>query len=173
MTLRALGKALFVFFIAAVLSACVSNGGNSSSGPTEYYEVHRDGRIYVFADRFTFDQFHIEGETPFRVTRIAEGPGGETLVFAISREDRVKTRGLPAPDLYDGKRKPAALYAEVHKDNNIYLTDSFDTVVKLRTGEAVETGQKQPVSGPQGEAVFLISNGGNGNLLGVFQTYQK
>lgn len=172
MTLRALSQALFALILAGVLSACVSNGGGSAAGPTEYYEVHRDGRIYVFADRFTFDQFQVEGETPFRVTRIAEGPQGETLVFAISEEDRIKTRGLPAPDLYDGKRKPSALYAEVHKDGQIYLTDSMDSVVRLRNGEAVETAQQHAITGPEGETVLLINSGGNGNLLEVFQRYQ-
>jgi hypothetical protein len=46
-----------------------------------YVEVPKDGRIYVFNNPDTYTDFLKTGELEVRLTRIGEGPNGETLYF--------------------------------------------------------------------------------------------
>lgn len=46
-----------------------------------YQEVEKDGRIYVFAVAENYDLFVKGGEMGKSITRIGEGPAGETMVF--------------------------------------------------------------------------------------------
>lgn len=56
----------------------------------EIYEVHEDGRIYAFYDRALYKEFLAVGETPFRLTRIGNGPNGETMVYGLTSKDKKK-----------------------------------------------------------------------------------
>ena len=121
----------------------------------DYYEIHKDGRIYVLADVADLKEFAATGETPLRVTRIGGGPKGETVVFAIARPESKKKDGFGAVEMYDFKRKGADkdFYAEVVRDGKYYVFGSWESLEAFR-----KTGQTAGLSaatGPKGEALMV------------------
>src|SRR5574341_1561714 len=46
-----------------------------------YVEEQKDGRIYVFNNMKTYDEWKKSGEMGKSITRIGAGPNGETIVF--------------------------------------------------------------------------------------------
>ena len=62
----------------------------ASMNNNDLYEVHEDGRIYVFDDRATYESFLEVGETSYRKVRIGAGPKGETVVFGLTDADKKK-----------------------------------------------------------------------------------
>lgn len=53
----------------------------------DYYEIRKDGRIYVLADAKAFQIWMQTGEIPLVVTKIGAGPKGETLKLALTKND--------------------------------------------------------------------------------------
>ncbi|MCK5121471.1 MAG: hypothetical protein KAQ91_05780 [Methylococcales bacterium] len=47
----------------------------------DYYQVYKEGRIYVFDDYKTYNSFNEVGETAFRLTRIGAGPKRRDFSF--------------------------------------------------------------------------------------------
>ena len=123
----------------------------------DYYELHRDGRIYVIADAGDLREFLGNGELPLRLTRIGGGPKGETVVFGIARPESKKKDGFGAVEMYDGKRQGAAknFYAEICRDNQCYVFGTWADLDAFRkSGDASSLG-KADVAGPAGEAVLV------------------
>jgi hypothetical protein len=69
--------------------------------PLFYREVPRDDRLYVFALSHEHDQWQSSGETGRAITRLGEGPQGQTVVF--DSEDAIalfnQKNGRPAEPL--------------------------------------------------------------------------
>ena len=156
-------KSLLVAALALVLAAC--GGNNVKKQPAEtaslnnddLYEVHHEGRIYLFDDFATYQSFNEVGETAYRKVFIGEGPKGETLVFGLTGKDKKKQSGIASIDLYQGKLQPATpFYAELRMEGRIYVFDSLQELKQVRqTGEAAyrftEIGK-----GPKGETVVFV-----------------
>jgi hypothetical protein len=123
----------------------------------DYYELHRDGRIYVIADAGDLKEFLGNGELPLRVTRIGGGPKGETVVFGIARPESKKKDGFGAVEMYDGKRKGAAkdFYAEVCRDGSCYVFGSWADLEVFRQSGSAEGLSDAGLSGPGGEKVMV------------------
>jgi len=123
----------------------------------DYYELHRDGRIYVIADAADLREFLGTGELPLRVTRIGGGPRGETLVFGIARPESKKKDGFGAVEMYDGKREGAkkGFYAEVCRDNQCYVFGSWAELDAFRKSGDASRLTKAELTGPAGEAVMV------------------
>lgn len=126
----------------------------------DYYQVYKEGRIYVFDDYNTYDSFNQVGETAYRLTRIGEGPKGETIVFGLQKKDKKMRSGVGSIDLYDGKTEAVAegFYGEVIHDNRIYVFSEWaDLKSFIKVGEApyryTDIG-----SGPKGETVVYVLN---------------
>ena len=162
--------------LAGVLAACGATGHWQGAGAEkmydqnleaqratavlnndDYYELHRDGRIYVIADAGDLKEFLGNGELPLRVTRIGGGPKGETVVFGIARPESKKKDGFGAVEMYDGRRKGAAgnFYAEVCRDGSCYVFASWADLEAFRTSGDASRLSKADVSGPGGEAVMV------------------
>jgi hypothetical protein len=150
-----------VILLAAVLLAACSatKAGQSATAKTRFFEVHHEGRIYMFYDKKTYMNFLAHGETPYRLTRIGAGPKGETLVFGLRGKDKKKRSGIPAVELYDGKRKPARdFYGEMVLEGRIYVLGSWKEMNKLRmTGEAAYR-YTMIGAGPKGQTVVIVLN---------------
>ncbi len=121
----------------------------------DYYEVHRDNRIYVLSDAKEYKEFLVSGEIPLRVTEIGAGPNGETVVFAIAKPESKKNNGFGSVEMFKNRRAGAAksFYAEVHRNDRYYVFGdwaSFDAWRK--TGQ---TGGSASNSGPKGESVVF------------------
>ncbi len=156
-------KSLFVVALSLVLAACGGNTVKKEQAMVEMpnnddlYEVHHEGRIYIFDDFATYQSFNEVGETAYRKVYIGDGPKGETLVFGLTGRDKKKTSGIAGIDLYRGDLKPAdAFYAELRMEGRIYVFDSLKEMNQVRAiGEAAyrftEIG-----TGPKGETVVFV-----------------
>ncbi len=162
--------------IAGVLAACGAPGHWQGAGAEkmydqaleaqratavlnndDYYEFHKDGRIYVIADAGDLREFLGNGELPLRVTRIGGGPKGETVVFGIARPESKKTQGFGAVEMYDGKREGAKkdFYSEVCRDGQCYVFGSWAELDAFRKSGDASSLSKADVSGPGGETVMV------------------
>lgn len=129
----------------------------------DYYQVYKDGRIYIFDDFATYNSFNQAGETAYRLTRIGAGPNGETLVFGLQSKDKQMSSGLGSVDLYEGTAEGISegFYGEVIKDGRIYVFSEWPDLKEfLSVGEATfrftEIG-----AGPNGETVIYVLNKNN------------
>ena len=162
--------------VAGLLAACGTTGGWQGAGAEkmydqaleaqratavlnndDYYELHKDGRIYVIADAGDLREFLGNGELPLRVTRIGGGPKGETIVFGIARPESKKKDGFGAVEMYDGKRTGAAkdFYAEICRDGKCYVFGSWADLDAFRKSGSASGLSSAGITGPNGEAVMV------------------
>jgi hypothetical protein len=162
---------LFVIALLTVLmTACASSETKTSdstpSSPqtastednSDFYEVHQDGRIYIFYDAETYKEFVALGETAYRKTYIGAGPNGEALVYGLTRADKKKTSGIPSIDMAEGRLEGSkeGFYAEIRTEGRIYVFDDWNEVASFRkTGEAAYR-LTQIGAGPAGETVVFV-----------------
>lgn len=125
----------------------------------ELYEVHHDGRIYIFDDFELYQGFNKLGHTPYILARIGEGPKGETIKFGLTSKDKKKKSGIASVELYDGKLAPAEnFYGEMRMEGRIYVFSTLEDMKAVRkVGEAAfrftDIG-----AGPNGETVVYVLN---------------
>ena len=171
-----------LFFVLALavslLAGCAATGSSSSNGKDalSIYEVHEDGRIYVFYDKKEFDLFKQVGETPFRLTRIGAGPKGETLVFGLTKADKKKPDQVAAIQLFDGKIKAdEQFYAEMYKNGRIYVFNNFEDMNTVRSFGHPNYFYMSVGSGPKGETVVYVLNGKNKKKkpLGLIEMFKS
>lgn len=128
----------------------------------DMYEVHEEGRIYLFDDRATYEDFLAVGETSFRKVRIGEGPKGETLVFGLTSEDKKKTSGIASIDMFDGKLAGAEdFYGETRMEGRIYVFQSLEEMNEAREVGEVPLRYTDIAAGPNGETVVYALNSDN------------
>ena len=126
----------------------------------DYYQVSKEGRIYIFDDYKTYASFNQLGETAYRLTRIGAGPKGETIVFGLTKKDKKMRSGLGSVALYEGKAEGIAegFYGEVVDDGRLYVFSEWaDLKSFLSVGEAPYRFT-QIGSGPKGETVVYVLN---------------
>jgi len=126
----------------------------------DYYQVYKEGRIYIFDDYKTYNSFNQVGETAYRLTRIGEGPKGETLVFGLTKKDKKMRSGLGSVALYEGTAEGVSegFYGEVIKEGRIYVFSEWaDLKAFLSVGEAPYRFT-QIGSGPKGETLVFVLN---------------
>lgn len=155
--------------LAFSLAACGGNAAKPEQAAApqlnndDLYEVHHEGRLYVFDDFGTYQQFLEVGETAYRQTFIGGGPKGQTLVFGVTGADKKKRYDqVAAYNLYSGTLDAASdFYGEMRAEGRIYVFDRLADMETVRsTGEAplryTEIG-----NGPQGETVVYVLNSEN------------
>jgi len=126
---------------------------------TEIYEVHKDGRIHVFYDRPLYKEFLSVGETAYRLTRIGEGPNGETIVFGLTKKDKKKGVNTPAANLYLKKTSVEGnFYGETRRHGRIYVFSNFDDMTPVRMFGHPTFFYTEIGSGPKGETVVYVLN---------------
>ena len=122
----------------------------------ELYEVHKDGRIYIFYSHELYKEFLEMGHTAYSYNRIGAGPNGETLVYGLTGEDKKKRSGIPSVDLHDGKLKPTAFYGEAFIDGRIYVFDSVSEMEAVRAHHEAAYRLTDIGAGPKGETVVYV-----------------
>ena len=128
----------------------------------ELYEVHHDGRIYIFDDYELYQGFNKLGHTPYILARIGAGPKGETIKFGLTSKDKKKQSGIASVDMYDGTLAPAEnFYGEMRAEGRIYVFSTLNDMNDVRKiGEAsyrfTDIG-----AGPKGETVVYVLNKSN------------
>ncbi len=126
----------------------------------DYYQVKKEGRIYIFDDYKTYQSFNEVGETAYRLTRIGAGPKGETIVFGLTKKDKKMRSGLGSVALYEGTAEgiKEGFYGEVVEDGRIHVFSEWaDLKSFLQVGEAPYRFT-QIGSGPKGETVVYVLN---------------
>ncbi|MEK6806115.1 MAG: hypothetical protein AABY95_05650 [Pseudomonadota bacterium] len=100
----------------------------------DYYEHHRDGKIYVLAEADDLKAFLRHQQVAQTLTVRGAGPRGETLVFAVARPENFKRLGFGAVEMYYGRRpgRERGFYAEVYKNGIYYLFDDWQTLDDFR-----------------------------------------
>lgn len=153
---------LVMAFAVSLLAGCAATGSSSSENDLSLYEVHQDGRIYVFYDKKEYSLFRQVGETPFRLTRIGAGPKGETIVFGLTKKDKKKPDQVAAIQLFDGKIKAGdQFYAEMYKNGRIYVFNNFKDMNTVRTFGHPNYFYMSVGTGPKGETVVYVLNSKN------------
>ncbi len=130
---------------------------------TMLFEAHHEGRIYIFDDFATYQDFLVLGETSYRKVRIGEGPKGETIVFGLTNEDKKKMSGIASVDMYDGVLKGAdEFYGEMYtEEGRIYVFSSLEEMQMARTLGEVVLRYTDIGAGPKGETVVYALNSEN------------
>ena len=159
------------FIALTLLTACTETVKKQDSQPAaeamslnndDLYEVHHDGRIYVFDDRAVYEDFLQVGETSFRKVRIGAGPKGETIVFGLTNADKSKMSGIASIEMYDGELNGAdPFYGEMRMEGRIYVFSSLQEMNDARAVGEVPLRYTDIGSGPNGETVVYALNGSN------------
>lgn len=129
----------------------------------DFYEVHHEGRIYVFDDSDTYLSFLEVGETAYRKVRIGEGPMGETVVFGLARADKNKRSGIAGIDMWDGSLQTSVenFYAELLTDDRFYVFSAWKDLQEFKeVGEAIYR-YTDIGAGPDGKTVVYVLNKDN------------
>lgn len=150
---------LFTGLITACNQTKSSQAETTPVETTEIYEVHEDGRIFVFYDRKLYKEFLSVGETAYRLTQIGEGPNGETLVFGLTKKDKKKGANTPAVKLYKNKTSVnGSFYGETRRHGRIYVFNNFDDMTPVRMFGHPNFFFTEIGSGPEGETVVYVLN---------------
>lgn len=157
---------LLALIVVFALNACAQTAQTqpeqvevAAASIAEIYEVHEDGRIYAFYDRALYKEFLAVGETPFRLTRIGNGPNGETMVYGLTSKDKKKGVNTPAVKLYEGQVKPADdFYAEMVRHGRIYVFSAFEDMASVRQFGHPNFFYTEIGAGPSGETVVYVLN---------------
>lgn len=131
----------------------------------DYYELHKDGRIYVLSDVKEYRTFLKTDEIPLVVTRIGAGPNRETVKMGLLKSEAKameKTVGYKgaAQKMFEGELKGAdkGFYGEIHKEGRIYVFSEWKDLEAFKaTGEAA-FGVTQIGKGPNRETVVFVQN---------------
>lgn len=154
-------RGLMLLLLASVLAtgcatATTSSTEGGSADAMTLFEVHKDGRIYIFYDKALYEDFLAHGEVPYRLTRIGAGPHGETIVIGLTKKDKKLHRPVPAVEMLDGKIKPPRdFYGEMDLEGRIYVFDDYEEMKKVREiGEPIYR-YTMIGAGPNGETVVI------------------
>ncbi len=148
--------AIILMMLYSLVAFASPMPSQSDTSRAALYEVHKDGRIYLFYDTHSYHDFKQTGHVNYMFSRIGAGPKGETLVFGLTGKDKKKRSGIPSVMIYDGEHKPTSFYGEAILEGRIYVFDDYREMQTFRqTGEAAyrftDIG-----SGPNGETVVFV-----------------
>lgn len=128
----------------------------------DIYLIEHEGRLYVFDDEQVYANFMEHGETPYRLVRIGDGPGGATVVFGLREEDKSKSSGIASVDMYDGRLAGSRdFYAEVLHDNRFYVFSDWNNLVDFQYTREANLRYTEIGAGPGGRTVVYVLNENN------------
>ncbi|MEZ5988305.1 MAG: hypothetical protein R3F30_04135 [Planctomycetota bacterium] len=81
---------------SSTTEAGASRSMGSGTMAADYYEVPKDGRIYVLGSEASMTHFRETGHLPYTKTLIGAGPNGETVVFEAEAKDTALQERLMA-----------------------------------------------------------------------------
>lgn len=131
----------------------------------DYYEIHKDGRIYVLSDYKEYQTWLQTDEIPLVVTKIGTGPNGETVKMGLVKkeakamEKKVGYKGA-AQKMFEGELVglEKGFYGEVHKGNKIWVFENGKDLAEFQKSAEVPCGITQIGAGPGGKTVVFAQN---------------
>lgn len=131
----------------------------------DYFEIHKNGRIYVLSDLKDYQTWLKTDEIPLVVTKIGVGPNGETVKMGlIKREAKAMEQIVGykggAQRMYEGDITglEKGFYGEVHKENRIWVFENGKDLADFRKSGEVPCGITQVGAGPEGKTVIFGQN---------------
>lgn len=133
----------------------------------DYYEVHKDGRIYVLADAGGYKTWLKAGEIPLGVTQIGGGKKGETLRFELNKkeakamESKVGFKG-GAQSLYEGLTEGAVkgFFGFVRDKSGFHVFDNWNELKAYRQNGRMPVGGDVVKKGQDGATVYYANKSG-------------
>jgi len=145
--------------LAAVIGAAVAAPVAAEPSVTEFFEIHKEGRVIVMADAKLAKDYFQTGEVVFRDTRIGAGPYGQTLVFGLTKKETKDLGNSVVVGIWEGKVAPSkSFYGEMHKDGKIYVFPSWADMNQFRKTDEVTIRFTDIGAGPNGETVVYALN---------------
>ena len=134
----------------------------------DYYEIHKDGRIYVLSDAKDYKIWLSTDEIPLVVTRIGVGPKGETVKMGLIKREAKAMEAIVgykggAQRLFEGELKglEKGFYGEVTKNGQTVVFNDWNVLDAYRKGGSLSGGVPQDgLSGPHGEKVLFVATKG-------------
>ena len=131
----------------------------------DYYEIHKDGRIFAFSDLKDYAIWQQTGEVPLVVTKIGAGPNGETVKLQLNKTEAKameKTVGYKGATqkMYEGELVgiESGFYAEVIRPEKIWVFENGKDLREFQKSGEVPCGITQIGAGPDGKTVVFAQN---------------
>lgn len=132
----------------------------------DYYEIHKDDRIYVIADAKIYKTWLQTGEIALNVTRIGGGPKGETLRMALTKNEAKAMEGKVgykggAQNMYEGTVAglEKGFFGFVMKNDHYYAFDNWKQLDGFRKTGQMPAGANTVKNGaPDGKTVTYANN---------------
>lgn len=182
--MKSLAPAAFGLLLTMFLSACATPGGwmgaeaeksyerelaakrlAEAYNNDDYYEIHKDGRIYAFSDYKDYKIWLQTDEVPLVVTKIGAGPNGETVKLQLNKSDAKameKTVGYKGASqkIYEGELVgiEKGFYAEVIRPERIWVFENGKDLREFQKSGEVPCGITEIGGGPGGKTVVYAQN---------------
>lgn len=130
----------------------------------DYYELLKDGRVLVFSDAKDYKVWLKTEEMPLAVTKFRAGPNGETVKFALTKNETKAMEKIVgykggAQNLYEGNLPGLSkgFFGFVKKDDSYFVFDNWNALVNFKkSGEASGYSDNSDNSGPDGAKVVYV-----------------
>ena len=149
----------------AVIAGCAepSSGSGSSSASAEktfFAQIyHENGRTYMFGDVKNYKQFLSVDEVTYTRTKIGAGKSGETIVYALTKDESKKLVPGTAERFFSGQVTPApSFYGEVVKHGRFHVFGSFEDMKAFLASGEVPLTYTEIGTGPKGATVIYALN---------------
>lgn len=126
----------------------------------DYYEIHKDGRIYVISDAKDYKTWIKTGEMPLAVTKFGAGPHGETVKMSLTKNE---TKGMEkkagfrggAQNLYEGTVEGLnkGFFGFVMTGEHYYVFDNWNQLSSFRKTGTMPSNDGDTGTAPDGKAV--------------------
>jgi predicted small lipoprotein YifL len=131
----------------------------------DYFEIHKDRRIYVLSDVKEYQSWLKTDEIPLVVTRIGAGPNGETVKLALIKKEAKAMEKIVgykggAQRMFEGELVglEKGFYGEVHKSGKIWVFENGKDLAEFKKSGEAPCGITQPGAGPAGKTVVFVQN---------------
>ncbi len=126
----------------------------------DYFELHKDNTIFVFADAATYKIWLSTNEIPLVVTKFRVGPNGEKAKFSLTKNETKAMEKIVgykggAQNLYEGNIQGIAkgFFGFVQsEDGSYYVFNNWDFLKAYKANGGSPAG-------------FVASNGPNGSKV--------
>jgi hypothetical protein len=131
----------------------------------DYFEIHKDRRIYVLSDAREYQGWLKTHEIPLVVTRIGAGPKGETVKLALIKKEANAMEKIVgykggAQRMFEGDLVglEKGFYGEIHRDGKIWVFENGKDLAEFKKSAEAPCGITQPGAGPEGRTVVFVQN---------------
>lgn len=131
----------------------------------DYYEIHKEGRIYAFSDYKEYQSWLKTGEVPLVVTKIGAGSKGETVKLQLNKTEAKtmeKTVGYKgaAQKMFEGELVGIEIgfYGEIIRPERIWVFENGKDLREFQKSGEVPCGITSIGGGPEGKTVVYAQN---------------